>query len=125
MRVHVLKSVEVSMARYEELMELLDAIPGPVSFVASEFIPTFEDDEHEIRFIRKPSEEELEEIDFPDLSFSSFSRKTLCSRCAREIFVRLASIEFQSEGLVRRGYHSCLELWNRRARGCCSATDLR
>jgi len=90
MRVHVLKSVEVSMARYEELMELLDVIPGPVSFVASEYIPTFEDDEHEIRFISKPSEEGLDEINFPDISLSILS----CEMIEEPIMEMRREIEF-------------------------------
>ena len=73
MRVHVLKSVEVSMARYEELMDLLDSIPGPVSFVASEYIPTFEEDEHEVRKLEDGSKEGLKEVKFPDVVFESRS----------------------------------------------------
>jgi hypothetical protein len=73
MRVHVLKSVEVSMARYEELLELLDSIPGPISFVPTEYVPTFEDDEHEVRVIENGKKEELTEVDFPDVPFTSNS----------------------------------------------------
>ncbi len=78
MRVHVLKSFEVSMARYEELMELLYSIAGPVAFVASEYIPSFEDDEHEVRLIESPNKEELNFIDFPDVIVESYSEISEC-----------------------------------------------
>ena len=104
MRVHVLKSVEVSMARYEELMELLDSIPGPVSFVATEYIPTFEDDEHEVRIINKPTEEELEDIDFPDVSFDS------CSLASEEISVMEMRMEIESS--YSRPFELEVYTWN-------------
>jgi len=47
MRVHILKSEEVSTERYHALMHLLNSAVGPVKYIPSEHIPSFEEDDFE------------------------------------------------------------------------------
>ncbi len=75
MRVNVLKSKEVSEDRYRGLMELLQSISGPIKYIPSEHIPSFEEDEFETWYdlIKRKQEN----VEFPDIKINydvSYSR---------------------------------------------------
>jgi len=69
MRVHVLKSDEVSAERYQALMELLNSISGPIKYIPSEHVPTFDEDEFDTWYAlaNRPQKK----VEFPDIPMES------------------------------------------------------
>jgi len=79
MRIHLIRSEEVSSEWYFELVRYLQSFHGPIQFVSSDEVPSFEFDEEDI----KPWNNEKEEVEFPDapvVHYPELQAEAVCSQ---------------------------------------------
>lgn len=61
MKIHLIKSKEVSTEWYNELVRYLQSFQGPLQFVPSDEVPSFEYDEEEVDW-----SDQKKEVRYPD-----------------------------------------------------------
>ncbi len=82
MRVHVLKSEEVSTERYHALMHLLNSTGGSVKYIPSEYIPSFEDDEFDTWYDLKGRAQI--NVEFPDIQLEHSISYSMPSKMSKD-----------------------------------------
>ncbi len=82
MRVHVLKSEEVSTERYHALMHLLNSTGGSVKYIPSEYIPSFEDDEFDTWYDLKGRAQI--NVEFPDIQLEHSITNSMPSKMSND-----------------------------------------